>query len=466
MALGSTLFRLRLTLPAAALVLLVSVAAVQADVITKTDGSSYTGTILRETPATVEVEVEKYGAKFTMKIPRTQIRSIKRGDVAEPDPVETTAKPAAGDDADAKITYYPLPITGRLGEETQAGMFASALDDVLAVKPNVLVLYIDSTGGATTEADQIIQLLKKTQEKSGGLRIVAYVRRAQAAAAAVALWCPDVCIDSTGTILAAETPTQDPNAVRDAAETINVAIVDAAKHGKHDELLVRGLIDPELQLAVSKEEGKVVIREGRAGLPLSEKGKALTLTGKQAMEAGLAKGVADSVYEMKTSLGIEKWRKVDGKGWAMLSQQAIKYRREADKAKLEAKREEAKQRQEEMMARIGPELAKIDQQITAVKERGRAAEGEKATLARSHNETVTRANRTYEQTVRRLSREDSHYHTRVRQARQTRDQSITTAENRNRPRAQKIQSDINAAVKELRDLQARRAKLLKGAKKK
>ena len=121
------------------------------------------------------------------------------------------------------------------------------------------------------------------------------------------------------------------------------------------------------------------------------------------------------------------------------------------------------------MARIGPELAQIDESIAAVKERGRAAQSKRAQLAKSHNDLISRAKRTYDRTVSQLNRsgaqKSAQYHTYIRRAKQNRDTAISNAEKKNRPRARKIQANINAAVKELRALQARRAKLLKDAKK-
>ncbi len=474
MALGSNLSscrRLRLMPGLVAAAVLLSVGVLSADTLTKTDGTVYTGKILRETAATVEMDVAKYGATFTMRIPRIHVRKIVRaaaltGPKPTPATPEARPKPTADDDDGASVTYYPLPITGRLGEDTQAETFATALDDVLATKPDVLVLYINSTGGSVTEAEQITQLLAKAKGKTKEMRIVAYVRRAQAAAAAVALWCPDICIAPKGQILAHETPSDDPDVVLDDAVNINAKIAEAARAGKHSELLVRGLTNPELELAASLEAGKIVIREGRIGRPIKDKDKPLVLVGRKAVDAGLAKGVVAGVHEMKTPLGIKKWRKVSRKGWDILALHARQYRAEAGRAKAEQKRAEAKAKRGELMARIAPELQRIDGEIVKVKARGRKAEGEKAKLIQGYNAEVNRASDNCDRKIRQLRRNDGQkdrrYGSWVRKARQERDKAMADAEKKNRPRARKIQAEINSCVDQLRKLQNDRKKLLKG----
>ena len=468
-------FRCRAALCVAGMLAAVAVLAaapLAADTLTKTDGTVYRGRILRETPATVEMEVEKYGAKFTMKVPRLQIRSIVRGEdkPAALDPVDRKPAATRDDDTGAAVAYYPLPVMGRLGEETQAELFATALDDALANKPDVIVLYVNSTGGSVAEADRITKLLARARAKAKGVRFAAYVRHAQAAAAAVALWCPDICMDPKGRLLAAETPTDDPDVQLDDAVSINAGIAQAAKAGGHAELLIRGLTDPDLALAVTTDEnGKPLVKEGLAGRPLTDKGKPLILTGQKAVEAGLAKGLADTVHGMKRPLGIPRWKKINGKGWAILARHAVKYRAEAEKAKLEKRRAEAKLKREELMARIAPELERLESQITAVKQKGRQAEAQLNKAARAYDSAVNKAKRDCDSRIRQLRRSDAHkdrrYASWVRKARQDRDKAIASAQKRHGPAAQKARAEVAKCLAELRKLENDKKKLLRGAAK-
>ena len=87
-----------------------------ADTVIKTDGTRLTGRIVEANDRWVILEITRTGAKVTLPIARSAVRSIERGpEVPGPATTQpTTAKVQAGPG------YYPLPIKGEIGVEIKS----------------------------------------------------------------------------------------------------------------------------------------------------------------------------------------------------------------------------------------------------------------------------------------------------------------------------------------------------------
>ncbi|KKM24714.1 hypothetical protein LCGC14_1602360, partial [marine sediment metagenome] len=110
-----------LLIAAAALALVAGMLA--ADTLIKTDGTVYTGRIIKEDSQWVIMEIHRDDGKVTLPIPRRLVRAIERGPTTKPTtamaptPTTRTVIPSVG----AGPGYYPLPIQGHLGVDALVG---------------------------------------------------------------------------------------------------------------------------------------------------------------------------------------------------------------------------------------------------------------------------------------------------------------------------------------------------------
>jgi len=442
---------------AAALVLLAAVAAVPArraagDTLTKTDGTVYTGRILKETPGRITMEVHRYGAKYTVSVSRIQVRSIVRGDVP-PAPAAST-RPAATT-VPSGPGYYPIPLIGRLGGEALPDAFAKALADARASKADVIVLYVNSGGGTAAATDRLVGMLAAAAD----LRVVAYVRQAEGPAAAIALRCKQIYVAGAG-VIGAGTGGDLSRA------DLRAMLVAAAEAGGHPTLLAQGMTDPDLELAVATQDDRPVVTEGTAGRPLKAAGGLLTLTGTEAVECGLARGASETLEALHAPMGLKAWHKVSGAGWAMMVQAAREQRLARTRDRREQSREEAEERRRAYLERIAPRLAEIDKELDAVRRKGKAAEAEKADLQARYDKEIKKVHNDYERRMRQLRRrdhDDGHdYHRQRRRAREDRDRRLEGLKKRFGPQAARIQSAIRGLYGQMTKLQKKRERLTSG----
>ena len=73
----------------------------------------------------------------------------------------------------------------------------------------------------------------------------------------------------------------------------------------------------EIELGVVNQEGKPVVVEGRGQRLLKAKSKSLTLTAQEAVDCGLALGVAQDISEAGKLLGLTSWQETQARGRAL-----------------------------------------------------------------------------------------------------------------------------------------------------
>jgi len=349
-----------------------------ADQITRTDGTVLTGRIVSSDEAAVQLEIDRYGAKMVISIPRRDIASIvRRKEPAASAPAPAT-KPAAT--RPSGPTYYPLPILGTLGVETTAEVFEKALNDARSRRPDVVVLYFDTPGGTGAEMKALVDVLVRNRD----LRVVGLVRRALSAGAVVALACKEIYMTPSGVIgdISPLTVGEDGRAAGADAKVRSALLAECRKAvqlGGHSELILRGMMEPELVLSVVRRGGRPTVVVGGDGAPLKAAGKLLTLTAKEAVACGLARGAAESVESLHAALGLDGWKRSRGGGWYMMVQRGKEGRRRAAVAEWKARREA-------YMERIAPDLKRIETELGEVRAEGRAAQAEKARLQEQEEE--------------------------------------------------------------------------------
>src|SRR5690348_10194367 len=145
--------------------------------------------------------------------------------------------------------------------EATAAVLKDALDKAREANPKYIVLMIDSPGGNVAEMSKMIEVL---DEASKDVAIIAYVEHAYSAAAVIAMSRPQVFMKPDAAIGAA-VPfkiTKDGPADLEAKfrSPIEAEFRRAAAHAGHAELLVRGMVEMDLEIFLAQENGKPVLR--------------------------------------------------------------------------------------------------------------------------------------------------------------------------------------------------------------
>lgn len=247
-------------------------------------------------------------------------------------------------------TYSLIPIFGVIGTEVTAAALEGALADVAEHDPDYLVLCFDTPGGYVQEMHAIARVLEKHRHR----KLVAFVKRGISCGAVLAMSCPTVVVYPDAAIGAALPWKQGPDGIPQAIEEKFLSVARAemrslAGTGGHSELLLRGMMEPDLELALVLEESgpKVVERiDALTAKVIKEKGRILTLTGRESLECGLAAGVAANVGELRAVLGPDTWHKAGDGGWETM----LAHRR------TQQAREQQQQRQVQRLRKFEDEL--------------------------------------------------------------------------------------------------------------
>jgi hypothetical protein len=334
-----------------------------ADTIETDDGKTITGRVLEQTAAAVTVEVRTDGMSFRRKIPAARVKRIAR-------------------DAAEGPGYYPLPISGEIGTDVTAEALGRALDEVRRAKPQFVVLVIDCAGGSGPEMLKIADRLRRaTADMAPDTRFIAYVKRAYSAGAVIALACPQIYFAPDATMGAGVPARLGPGGrpVRldeKTATEVRAQMRAAAAGGGHSDLILRGMMEPELELAIVQGEDhrpEVVEQGGNAlfgATPFKSAGQVLTLTARDAVQCGLAAGMADDVEGLCKPLGISAWHKSDDAGWYVMTDAARHNR-------LMREQERPQPRSAEptgLAQQDSPAIAKLKAQLKNVEAKGTAAQ--------------------------------------------------------------------------------------------
>lgn len=345
----------------------------RADTLVTKDGRERQGTVISDDGTTIVFEVGAHGATMRQRFSKDEVQHVRRDDTSGP-------------------SYYPLPIIGTIGKNdagelfVTAESFARALDEVRAAKPDYVLLVIDSPGGSVDEMEGIVNVMASRSD----LRFIAYVKRAISAAAIIAMACPEIYMAPDATIGAAVpyqvTPDGTPQNIDEKMRSaIRAGFRAAAELGGHSHLLVRGMMETDIALAVLETNGKPVVVEATSdvtGRMIKSKGRILTLTADESLECGLSLGTVGSLDEIKEHLGLSEWRMQGDRGWHVIQNSAkAEHSRDAENMRREAKRaaEENQQQlriaeQERYIERTTPELSQIEARLAQITARRSAAE--------------------------------------------------------------------------------------------
>ena len=286
-------------------------ALVNADTITTQTGRRYDGDVVAENATTVSMRIEVPGSNlsFTQQIDKSHIRSWDRGDRQG-------------------APYVRIPIVGEIGTAVTTESVRQALAPAEGDKPQYIVFVIDSNGGRIDTMFEICDLISAASQN---YHVVASVKKAYSAAAIITMCCRDIYM-MPGAVLGAAVPMRmTVNGPRDIqakfASAIEAKERTYASAAGHDDLLVRGMMEMELEIYLKEKDGKASLDTSGPGTLLKPKEHILTLTADDAVKCGLARYASD-LDDLGKQLTGGPWYECTQQPWATASNVAQTQRRE------------------------------------------------------------------------------------------------------------------------------------------
>lgn len=310
-----------------------------ADVVTLKDGTVLEGEIIQENDAYVVIKIVVGGIEQTHLKVRDEIASVERDTPqAAPDEADGRDTPQAGrddnssEDEDATIPDGVTRVAFlRLGERStgkdMVGPFlnGNAIRESARIlrdlpenqRPDVVVLHVDSGGGAVAELDDIIFAIQEDLKRD--FRVVAWIKFAISGAAFTAMNAEEIVFESSGQMGGNVAFIQTPSGTRaDRGDFLQVML----EYGRR--VANNGRIDPKVMWAMQKNEytlsadidadGRVTwYDDDRGQYVVSAYDKVLTLNALNAFKFGISKGIADNKQELMEVLGVTEWVEVGEK---------------------------------------------------------------------------------------------------------------------------------------------------------
>lgn len=314
------------------LALLFATSMAEADTLVRKGGKVYEGKVISQNGREVVFKVYKYGKPlYPLTISLSEIISLEKGEIKQAPKKKKKKEDATQLDLPAEPkapevvqysgpTYYVIPLEGVVGQEMVAEVLEKALIDAIKRKPTVVVLKIDSPGGLLAEVEKLVEVICKYNKK---LRMVVYVNKEAISAAAITSLAAKeiythplgVCGAATAYRMSREGMPEDIGEKMQSIWRANAR--SAADIGGHSPLLAEAMIDRMMSLYVVEEDGKKVIKEGRArggARQVITKGKLLTMTAREMVACGLARDIAENIDDLGEKLGYSEWTECEGLG--------------------------------------------------------------------------------------------------------------------------------------------------------
>jgi hypothetical protein len=238
--------------------------------------------------------------------------------VASAPPDTASSDPAAAE----KPTYMVIPIRGMIGKDFSSQLMKIHLERAEKLKPTVVVLEVDTGGGDIVEAERIVDLLIAAK----GTRFVAFVRKALSAGATITLACKEIFVTEGATIGAATSYQvgEDgmPGVLAEKFQSAWRAVCrKAAECGRHPAVLADAMVDPDFALTMRIEREMVVLERDGHGSVLKARGRILTLTARESVSCGLAKGIVADIPELGERLSMRAWQLARPESYTYLRKQ-------------------------------------------------------------------------------------------------------------------------------------------------
>ncbi len=326
------------SLLAVLLMMALTVSAFADDVVVLKNGKTYRGQLIEETKDIVRMKVDVGGIPQTLTFWRDDIQSLTRN-VAEdgkPDADARPARPSTGDaakgasPADADLVnkkVFVIPMHGGVGQTFRQDKLEEAINAARPLKPDVIVLEINSPGGALSEVYKLRDYLQKVRDE---FRIVVWVKSAISAAAMTSMMCREMYFMKEGHIGAATAWYSDGSGAKSLqGEELEKWVSEACKFAEaagYHPFITRAMIDPKYILTAKVDElpngdRRVTFYDdyGDGREILCREGEILTLTASQCERYKISLGTVDDKEEFARMLNLSGWVEVSDAGRKILT---------------------------------------------------------------------------------------------------------------------------------------------------
>ncbi len=293
-----------------------------ADKIYLNDGRVLEGRVDREGEGFVYFVIVVGSIEHTELFTAAQIKKIERDEPAgDPGKVQaSTIVPGAASKSSARSVPDGATRIVFISLEDEVGLYlnADALKHSVELaepeKPDIVVLVVNSGGGALAEVEPLSDIIHKELKKK--YRVVAWIRSAISAAAMTSLNSEEIYMTRQGNIGAAVAFTQDSGGQTKAAEGKNLEEIlkigeELARRGKRNPLIVRAMQKFMLLSCDIDENGVITWYDSDKGQFLvNPNDRILTFNAIDAEKFGVSKGMAETKEELAKLMGVSEWVEV------------------------------------------------------------------------------------------------------------------------------------------------------------
>lgn len=411
-------------------------ASARADRLILSDGRTLEGEIHHQDDSTVTIEIRRGGSVLLQRVARDQIRTwFKRSTEGEP--------------------YVTLPINGVIGQDITPEALRAGFGQARAAGAKFVILAINSPGGnvgAMAEmVDDILAESKQTQ-------VIAYVKQAYSAAAVIAMACrqvymtPDAAIGAVVPFRMTDNGPVEVDAKFRSA--LQAKIRATAAMAEHADLIIRGMSELDLEVFLTRENGKPVLLTSGEGKLIKARGTILSLTGPEAAECGLAR-LATSMGDLGMQVAGGSWHEVSRKPWnAVIDTVAVARQRE----QAEVARARRIAQREAAIKIITPECQSLIHRMTQLRSVYLARQIDLARIQEQFKAEVARIQEEYDRSMAVAS--DRNNSVAANQANWTRDAQLAELQRKFEALVAAPRSETNAIALEAAALDARLKDLL------
>ncbi len=325
-----------------ALVVALAAASAFGDRVHLTDGRVLEGEIVRETDGFIYVRVMIGGVSKDELVLRSNISKIER---------EEPVKEEASDDdddwfdddegdapSDGSVRVAFITLEEMVGPYMFAPAFSDAVDEIEDDDVDVVILRVNSGGGALIEIEPLINVIE--DEIKPNYRVAAWIESAISAAAMTSSVCEEIYFMSEGNMGAATGFRQTGNGAQrmDGRELEEVLrwMETVSERGQKNPLIMRAMQVPTNLSVDFAADGSVVWRNDLQGEHIvATEDDILTFDSQTAMKYKYAQGVADTKDELMRTMGISDWVEVAKDGDEVMQRHREEVRRgDAEVGKL------------------------------------------------------------------------------------------------------------------------------------